>query len=333
MEPLVAGNPLHVASNPWSRLWNSGVLHSCATGIRGNYDGAILAFWHRQFDALQDLSRAVDIGTGNGALLLLARDRARQRGITLELHGIDIADIDPPKNVPDGAQRFEGIAFHPRTSASDLPFEDGTIDLTCSQFGFEYAPRGPAIREMMRVAQTRNRIALVLHSDDSIVAQVAVAQHEGHAFLKHGCAVIDRARDMVPILAWGAAVARGENAGSVAGAEAKRLAFNLSAQALMDAIERLPQAQVLRNAAMGIRAAFEQAGDAPEQADSILRRLQDDLLDEEARLTHLQSALLTAADLDALADTLRQQDYTVRCTALHQREGVKIGWTLEAVRG
>ena len=45
------------AASPWSRLWQTGVLHSCATGIQGNYDGAILAFWQRQFDARRGRSR------------------------------------------------------------------------------------------------------------------------------------------------------------------------------------------------------------------------------------------------------------------------------------
>src|SRR5690606_5536476 len=85
-----AGERAHSGAEPWSRLWSTGVLHSCATGIHGNYDGAVLEFWQRQFDSLEDGSRLVDVGTGNGALLLLARQRATERGIQLSMHGVDI---------------------------------------------------------------------------------------------------------------------------------------------------------------------------------------------------------------------------------------------------
>ena len=113
---------------PWSRLWATGVLHSCATGIHGNYDGEVLAFWQGQFDLAGDGARILDVGTGNGALLLLARERATRRGIGLTLLGVDIADIEPGRAVAGGADRFAGIEFHPRTSVCALPFADGEID-------------------------------------------------------------------------------------------------------------------------------------------------------------------------------------------------------------
>ena len=317
------------AASPWSRLWQTGVLHSCATGIQGNYDGAILAFWQRQFDALEDRARIVDLGTGNGPLLLLARERAGQRDIDLELHGVDIADIDPAGAVADGARLFAGIHFHPRTSACALPFADGEVDMVCSQFGFEYAPRDAAIDEILRVTRARNRISLVVHSDDSIVAQVAVHQRAGCAFLRDACPIVEQASAMVPVL-FQAAQARGAHRGPTA--ESVRLAFNRSAKALMDTIEAMPEAQVLRKTAQQIRIALEYAAHSPQQADVILTHLGNSLQDEDVRLQQLQAALLSPADLDALARRLNQHGYQVRHASMEQLPGLKVGWTVEAVR-
>lgn len=318
------------AAAPWSRLWKAGVLHSCATGIQGNYDGAIRAFWERQFDALNDGARVVDLGTGNGPLLLLARERAAARGVGLELHGVDLADIDPVHAIVDGERLYAGIRFHPRTSACELPFADGEVDMLCSQFGFEYAPREQAVAELLRVARPRARIALVVHSDDSIVARVSVEQRKGCAFLR-ASPVIEHARALVPVL-YRAAQARRAGTAPPDG-EARRLAFNQAAQALLEAIDAMPGAQVLRNTAQQIRAALEHAARAPEQADALLARLHESLQDEDQRLGHLQDALLGAGELEALAARLREHGYATTHAALEQRPGVKIGWSLEAVRG
>src|SRR5690606_31736861 len=229
----------------------------CATGIHGNYDGAVLEFWQRQFDSLEDGSRLVDVGTGNGALLLLARQRATERGIQLSMHGVDIADIDPAQAVADGPGRFDGIRFHPRTSVCSLPFGDGKVDLVCSQFGFEYAPRAAAVAEIARVAAHRGRVALVVHSSDSIIAQVASPQREGLQFLREQCPVSEEARRLAPVLFQAAQSGWNNGApGATPGAEASRLAFNRSAGALMEAIERLPMAQVLRNVAQQVQGAL-----------------------------------------------------------------------------
>src|SRR5690606_6934747 len=136
---------------------------------------------------------------GNGPLLLLARERAAARGVGLELHGVDLADIDPVHAIVDGERLYAGIRFHPRTSACELPFADGEVDMLCSQFGFEYAPREQAVAELLRVARPRARIALVVHSDDSIVARASVEQRKGCAFLRPSPAIAP-APALVPVL-------------------------------------------------------------------------------------------------------------------------------------
>lgn len=316
-------------SAAWSRLWRSGVLHSCATGIEGNYDGAIRAFWEQRFSTLASDARVVDVGTGNGPLLLLAGAVAKQRGVAFELHGVDVAHIDPPRDVADGAARFAGIRFHPGTPAEHLPFEDGSVDLLCSQFGFEYAPREGALREAVRVVGPRGRVALLLHSDDSIVARTSVLQRDAVALLRDECPIVPRAAALLPVLqraASGAAVTND------ATAEAVRHAFNLCAQALMDEIERVPQAELLQRVAQQIHAVLRAAARAPAEASARLVALDATLRDEDSRLAQLQAALLDRASVDALAQHFAAHGFETTVAAIEQRPGVKMGWTLDATR-
>lgn len=323
------------ASGVWSRLWRRGTLHSCATGIAGNYDGAILAFWRRQFQALQSGARVVDVGSGNGPLLLLAAALRRERsdgephGLDLDLHGVDIAQIDPVRDVPDGARQFAGMHFHPATPTERLPFEDGSVQLLCSQFGIEYAPRDAAVGEAVRVVAPRGRIALVLHSDDSIVARTSIAQRQAAAFLRADCPVVERAVALVPVL-HRASTTRGMDGAT--DAEALRQAFNTSAAALMDEIERVPAAELLQRVAQQLQAALRLAATAPDEAIARLHALRESIEDEDTRLAHLQAALLDQDALDAMSNTLVASGFRTTLGTIEQRPGVKMGWTLEAVR-
>lgn len=323
----------NATTGPWSRLWDMGVLHSCANGIQGNYDGSILKFWQRQFDSLEDSSSVVDIGTGNGALLLLARESAMARGIKLHMHGIDIADINPAQSIPDGKNRFAGIHFHPNTSACRLPFTDGEVDMVCSQFGFEYAPREAAIQEMMRVVHARSRISLIAHSTDSVIAEVAGPQLEACAFLLHESPIIEQARAMASILSHAAITKNTVREASPLESENERINFNRSAEKLADEIERLPQAQVLRNAANQIRSALQIASKSLPQSELILKQLIINLEDEQTRLRQLQSALLSDTELEVLVNRLQQHGFHTRYAKLEQQPNVKVGWSIEATRG
>lgn len=315
----------------WSRLWGSGVLHSCATGIDGNYDGAIRAYWESAFARVPDGGRVVDIGTGNGAVLLLAREVAARRSHTLQLHGVDVADIDPMRAVPDGASRFSGVVFHPQTSATALPFGDGDVALVCSQFGVEYAPRDAAIDEILRVIGPGGRAAFILHSDDSIVADVSRQQREACVFLLEHCPVFERARALVPVLARAALPHAREALARDAAADVARTAFNEAAQQLMDQIAARPLAVVLQNAAQQVRQVLQLAGTSEAMATQALDRALAGLQDEFVRLQQLQAALIGADELERIAERFRQHGFTARSAPIEQRPGIKMGWTLDVV--
>ena len=112
-----------MTNKAWSSYWQGGELHSCAGAFGGNYEGRMLGLWLSWFGSLPANARFLDIGTGNGAILALAKQYGEEYAKPFELHGIDFADIDPARCVAGGEELFRGVQFHPNTSAADTAFE------------------------------------------------------------------------------------------------------------------------------------------------------------------------------------------------------------------
>ncbi len=85
----------------WDRYWAYGNIHSFSQVSGGNYQGAIADFWKSRFETLESESRILDIATGNGAIALLALESSDQRSAHFEILGVDLADIDPSRQVKD----------------------------------------------------------------------------------------------------------------------------------------------------------------------------------------------------------------------------------------
>lgn len=320
----------HAGSGAWARLWRAGVPHSCSTAVSGNYRGEMRRFWARQAGLLHDGARVVDIGTGNGAVALLIRDEAIARGLGVELHGVDAAEIDPPAVLEDGVNRLAGIRFHPGVRFDAMPFSDSSIDLVCSQYAFEYGERASSVREIMRVLRHGGIGAFVIHSTDSLVARTALDQIQGTDHLLADDGIIPHARAMVRVI--------GVNSCRPAPsyppdprAEAARLAFNESSRRLLDLVEQLPAADILRRTVLQLRDALLLAKRAPEDAETKLVQLHASILDERERLGQLQRSLVSAQGLEQLATEFQRAGASTTTGEL--REGAeKMGWTLELRR-
>jgi ubiquinone/menaquinone biosynthesis C-methylase UbiE len=318
----------------WSRLWRAGVLHSCACGIPGNYDGPIAEFWESCHARLRDGDQVVDIGTGNGALLLLAKEHARRRNLCLDLHGVDAADIDPPRSVAGNHGIFDGIRFHPRTSAERLPFESGSVRLLTSQYAFEYMSHAPVFAEIVRVLSSDGTAAFVLHSRDSLVCKVSTEQLEACRFLFSQSDIHARAADVIQMIAGTSHAPGRERILADPRAETVRLAFNASAQALMDAVARWPRAEVLQRAVQVVSQTLQQAAADPATARSSLDRAFASLEAEFVRLRHLDAAILDVDAIERLGARFRDAGFgSVAVAPMDQRAGARMGWTLVASRG
>lgn len=156
----------------WSQYWQgSNALSSFAEGDAGQgYDGEVRAFWHFHLKDLDDDAVVVDVGTGNGALAVLAAEFAEQNKKNWTIHGVDAADINPTEylRAPAPIKKLLGkVTFHGNTDMAKLPFDDNSVDCVLSQFALEYADKKAAVKEIMRVLKPGGKLVIMAHHASS----------------------------------------------------------------------------------------------------------------------------------------------------------------------
>jgi len=299
----------------WTTLWQAGVLHSCNSAIADNYDGQIREFWKFHFQILQPGQQLVDLGTGNGALLLLAK----MVSPGLILHGIDSARIDPAKAMGSEKYDYAGIRFHAGCQMSSLPFGNGSTQLVTSQYAFEYAPMQSALAEVLRILDpTSGRIAMVLHSESSEISRMTTRQLQGLHFLFAELDIFGKARQLAAALLF--------HQGS---AEQARARFNSSALLLMQERSSGTPAPILEKAHALLHGALAQLARSPATTIDLLDRAETLLRHEQGRLEDMRKAAYSQGQLQALAEKLRAAGLKVQTGELRQSD-TAMGWTLVA---
>jgi ubiquinone/menaquinone biosynthesis C-methylase UbiE len=163
-----------VATLPqWEDFWRSGRIASCPTDATDRYSGNVRNGWEKFFTALPPGARLLDVGTGNGALPLIAVEAARGRSAPLEVHGVDLARIDPRRVVPDAERLFGNTVFHGGVAAEAMPFADGYFHAVAGQYSLEYTQREASLHEIHRVMAASASARFVLHHGSSIVVTIA----------------------------------------------------------------------------------------------------------------------------------------------------------------
>ncbi len=137
---------------------------------------AIERHWTGFFAEFPAGKRVLDIATGNGVLLVWGARAARAVGRELTLTGIDLADIDPARFLPEHRVELAAARFIGNTAAESLPFADGSFDVVVSQYGLEYADLERALREAARVLASGGQLHWLAHGIDSIVVAQGRAQ-------------------------------------------------------------------------------------------------------------------------------------------------------------
>ena len=156
----------------WESYYRSGGLATCPTAADGTYDREVRDSWEQFFSGFESGARMLDVGTGNGAIVLIAREIADRLGRNFDIHGSDLAAIDPVRDIKHGRERFHGVTFHPGTATESLPFEDGSFDAVTGQYALEYMGDA-ALTELRRVLRPRGRAQFILHHADSVLVQNA----------------------------------------------------------------------------------------------------------------------------------------------------------------
>lgn len=151
----------------WEVYYRSGALATCPSGPEGGYDLELREVWRDFFAPLPTGARILDIGTGNGAVALIAAETATSLGRHWEIHATDLAQIDPSRHVPGGIQRFSGITFHPGVATEQLPFPDSHFDAASGQYALEYSNTALGLAALARVLKANGQAQFVLHHADS----------------------------------------------------------------------------------------------------------------------------------------------------------------------
>lgn len=158
----------------WENYYRSGQLATCPTGPDGGYDLELRSVWLEFLSHMPAGARILDVATGNGAIIALAREADEMLGRGWELHATDLARIDPRRHVADGERRFQGVHFHPGVATESLPF-GSDIDAVCGQYALEYSDMPVALAELARVLRSGGRAQFIVHHADSVLMRNARA--------------------------------------------------------------------------------------------------------------------------------------------------------------
>lgn len=179
----------------WNRYWRSGQLAACLQqGNAGNYKPEIRSAWESFFDQFPDGARLLDIGTGNGAIALIAEETAAAAGRRFEIHAIDRADINPLRFVRAAPAALARIRFHGHTRAESLPFPEAYFDGISGQYALEYTNLPAAVPELRRVAQQSAHLRFILHAEDAVPVLGAARDLQDMALLLKELRLLDKGR-------------------------------------------------------------------------------------------------------------------------------------------
>ncbi len=318
----------------WNKYWEHGFLTSCRNAFAGNYEGAIKTRWVSFFSALAPGARVLDICTGNGAIAMIANEVSRERGLGLEIHGIDSADVRPQATVTHGRDLLEGICFHPRTAAESTSFEPAYFQAVSGQYALEYTDLEACAAEMARISMPAARLQFVIHHEGSVVMETSREEIRNAALLFEETRFFDKAEEMI------------NRVGAVEGAEARRAlasdpdaekareALNEAAETLSRAAESSPHPQLLHMALQNVAEAYRRCGvDGLGAALALLNESRQRIAANVERLEDLMGAGRSEADMVGIRAVFAAQGFDVEPPAvIYHERGPLMGWVLTARR-
>lgn len=327
---LVSMTSTREALEQWDRYWAYGNLHSFSQVFDDNYRGEIANFWRARFVRLPAGAHVVDIATGNGAIALLALRESDRLGRSFKVSGVDLAAIDPAAKIKDESLRGElqRIVFHSRTSAEQLPFEDGSVDMVCSQFGIEYSDVSRSASEIARVIKPGGRLAFIVHHAGSLLLAGTRREIDHLAFVLEEARLYLRARNLLR--------ARAESGTGRRGTKIKK-----KEQGLREALSRIDQeasrhvnSNMLLGPARYVREIFAASNRmSPREALGWLEEAQARVLANRRRLLDMTAAARDEEGIAELADRLVTQGLCMdEPRPVRQDDRAILGWGVEGRR-
>lgn len=160
----------------WTQYWQStNSLNSFAEGEQGKgYHDEVAKYWHSQFNLIAPKSKVVDLGTGNGAVALLAEQFSQTNNLDWEVLGLDAADIKPQHlKTSDLAKKkhLNNIEFVGNTPIESMTFEPNSVSAFVSQFAFEYSDIEKSLQRCLECLKPGGILSLVAHHPDSSISK------------------------------------------------------------------------------------------------------------------------------------------------------------------
>ncbi len=325
------GADLPAPDDAWDRYWAHGFLTSCRNAFSGNYEGTVRALWDAFFAGLEPGARILDIGTGNGAIPLIAAAAGLSANRRFEIHGIDLASIRPEETVKTDRHLLEQIRFHPRTPAEATGFEPDSVTAITGQYAFEYTDTARAAAELGRIAAPGARLMFVLHHSGSVVMETSREELANARIIFDETRLFEHATAVVrKVGAAGTPEARRRLA-SDPEAEASRHALNAAAERVTQAIDSSPHPQLLQMAMHRVADAYKALSGKNGLAEAleILAAGQTMITANADRLKDLMQAEVTPERMVMIRSELATAGFSLDSAEhLHHDGGPLMGWVL-----
>ena len=232
----------------WDRYWAHGFVTSCAVAFKGNYEGNVRGLWEDFFAALESQSNILDIGTGNGAIAIIAAEIGLRKKKAFAIHGVDQAKINPAAILGQRPGLLGAITFHSQTPAEKTPFSDASFQAITGQYALEYTPVETTIAELSRIAAPGAQGMFVIHHDDSIVLTVTREELRTAGVLFSQADLFEQTREVVRSVAPANTPEKKQALIRDSLAQRRRDAFNRAAALVTDALTNTTQPEMLQTA-------------------------------------------------------------------------------------
>ncbi len=272
----------------WDDYWRHGALTSCAEAFEGNYQGKLRQVWEDFFRSADAAATILDIGTGNGAIALIASRVASELKTDFTIHAIDQAEIDPPAMVKPATEGLTAIHFYSKTPAENCGLPDNSVDMVSGQYALEYTPIEETVAELARVCAPGARLLFVMHHADSIVLETAAEELRLGGLLGNS-GFFDQAADLLQRMSKLPADQAHRLADDPKAEESRNL-LNQAAAELNSLASQTASPQILQTAMNSVSDCFRRQQELGTQVLQLLAQYRQQLEANLARLRDLREA-------------------------------------------